>query len=143
MKRNIVFDIDSCMAEAIRYNPEKYIEELRNEFGEKFTDELIIDAHEYAHRIFPGFYALWQWLHQQDINIMVFSTGIKERNEELISKMVEKSFQTLNKEDRPHIKVFSRDDTIDTERIHPRENRKEYQSFWFGNQKEKTRRCSC
>ena len=135
MKLNIIFDIDSCMAQPLRFEAEKTIIETEKELSEEIVADLLMTAYEYEHLIYPGFYALWKWLYQKGINIKVFSTGIKERNVELIDKFAERSFRDISKEKRPEVKVFSRNDCIDTERLSEEESRKKYQSFWFGNLK--------
>lgn len=134
MKLNVIFDIDSCMAYAIKYEFKKGIKKVEEQLGKELADDLIIIAYEYPHCIFPGFYALWEWLHLQGAKIMVFSTGIKERNVELIEKFAKRSFRNIKEEDRPEIKVFSREDTFDTEKF-KHEDRHKYQSCWFGNLK--------
>lgn len=136
MKLNIIFDIDSCMADAIRDEFSKGIKKVEKQLGKELAKDLIITAYEYPHRIFPGFYALWEWLHRQGITIMVFSTGIKERNVELIEKFTKRSFRNLKKEEWPEIKIYSREDTFDTER-YDHDERQQYQSCWFGNLKKK------
>lgn len=135
MKLNIVFDIDSCLTEAIRLRFEEGIAKVEKQLGKEMADDLIITAYGYPHRIFPGFYALWEWLHKQGITIMIFSTGIKERNVEFVDKFAKRSFRNIKEEDRPEIKVFSRTDTFDTERYRNTGDRDKYQSCWFGNLK--------
>ncbi len=136
MKLNVIFDIDSCIAKAVRYNSKEEIEGVEDKLGKETTADLLLTAYDYPHFIFPGFYALWEWLYRQGANIMVFSTGIKERNVELIEKFAERSFRTIDKDKRPEVKVFSRDDCFDTEKFR-HEDRDQYQSCWFGNLKKK------
>lgn len=134
-KLNIIFDIDSCMAFALRFHEKETHSLAEKNLGKELSNDLLHTAYEYEHYIFPGFYELWLWLHKKGITIKVFSTGIKERNVELIDKISERTFRHIKKEDRPVVEVFSREDTFDTEKDRDEDDRYKYQSCWFGNLK--------
>ena len=73
------------------------------------------------------------------MKISVFSTGTSERNEELVPQIITRAFP--DPQGRPTIRVFSRKDTIDTERLRQRgeheKTRERLQGYWYGQLKKK------
>ncbi len=134
-KLHLVFDIDDCLATAIKYKykAEDELSHFKESLGND-GDDLLMTAYGYPHQIYPGFYALWQWLHQLGATITVFSSGIKERNVELTEQLKKRAFCDIPIDKQPQIKVFSQEDTFDTTRFGS-ERREEFQSVWFGNLK--------
>ncbi len=49
MKLNIIFDIDSCLAEAIRYDEKKNIRLVEENIGKELSDDLLHTAYNYSH----------------------------------------------------------------------------------------------
>ena len=92
MLGNFVFDIDGAMAIAVDYEPLIVAEKVKKEFGVLFYEEYCLEAYNYPHYIFPGYYALLKWLHGQGGKIFFFSSGIEERNVELAKKVMAKAF---------------------------------------------------
>lgn len=133
-KYNIVFDLDSVIVEPVDLLIEEKLQTVEDRFGKEFLDDHVHTACGYPHLVYPGFYALWQWLHGQKISIYVFSTGKTERNVEIVEKLAARAFRGF--EQIPEIKVYSRDDCIDT-RTMSREEGAKYQSYFYGNRKKK------
>jgi hypothetical protein len=136
MLGNFVFDIDST----ITIINDGYNEEERNKINKEYEDRLGVDflkrhsikAMGYTHNIFPGYYALFRWLHTLGANLIFFSSGVKERNVEFAANFMSVVF---GDENVPY-KVFSREDCIDTTHM-PQEIKGLYQPYRFGNRKKK------
>jgi hypothetical protein len=134
MLDNFVFDIDGAMAIAVDYQPEKEEKAVKDKFGDEFFKKHCLEALKYPHYIFPGYYALFEWLVNSGGKIFFFSSGIEGRNVELAEKMMKMSFG----ENVPEYKVFSRQHCIDTSSYSMQEEEKEkYQSFFYGQRKKK------
>jgi hypothetical protein len=134
MLDNFVFDIDGAMAIAVSYQPEKEEKAVKDKLGEEYFQKYCLEALKYPHYIFPGYYALFQWLNNSGGKIFFFSSGVEERNVELAAKMMKMSFG----EDIPEYKVFSRQHCIDTSSpFKYEENQEKYQSFFYGQRKKK------
>jgi len=134
MNRNIVFDIDGTIARAVSYQPEKVVEQVKAKFGTEFYKRHCIDAYNYPHFIRPGFYALFKWLYQNEAKLFFFSTGIEERNIELVDKLMQISFPDNYK--KVEYKVFSRQHCVNTNSGFNAMNH-EMQGLFFGNLKKK------
>lgn len=135
MKGNFVFDLDGTLTiVSASYRAAEEEKEIRDAFGDEFTDRHCIEAYGVPHYVLPGYYALFQWLHKQGATIMFFSSGIEERNVEFVHKAMERSLGEKAKE--LDIKVYSRQHCIDTSMM-SREEGKKYQSYYFGQRKKK------
>lgn len=130
---NFVFDIDGAMAVAVDYRQEEVEKEVKEKFGLAHFEKYCLTAMDYPHYIFPGYYALFQWLHQQGGRIIFFSSGVEKRNLELAKKMIKRSFG----ETKIDYQVFSRKHCVDTREGNREEAREKYQSYFFGNRKKK------
>jgi hypothetical protein len=113
-KFHIVFDLDNVIVEPLQFDADKIIEHATSVLGKAFIKDHLIIAYNFPHMVFPGFYGLWQWLDTLGVNIIIFSSGISERNHELVEKLIEKSFNKSSRQDRQIINVFSREHCIDT-----------------------------
>ncbi len=130
---NFVFDIDDTIV--VHFDPKDWEEntkEIVELYGEKFLNKHTVWAVKYPHFVFPGIPTLWKWLYSQGHRIAMFSSAVKERNEELANNMVKLIFQEKAEEVRPQIKVFSRTDCFDTSRL---KNYRDFQPVFFGNYK--------
>jgi hypothetical protein len=138
MKYNIIFDLDSVVTVPLQTKSEEEhnIAQAVRVFGKEMADDLTMTAYNYKHLIFPGVYALWEWLHTEGMNIIVFSSAIRERNEELVPKLVERAFRNWKKEDHPEVKIFSREHLVETTRM-IREEGEKYQPVFYGQCKKK------
>lgn len=98
----IVFDIDGVLAghEDLEDNEKLYF--LRK--------SALISAEKAEHQIFPGVIELMRYLYAQpNIQIAFFSGGKKERNEELVEKLLIKSLgEKRYKEIKPSLIILSR-----------------------------------
>lgn len=135
MLGNFVFDIDGTLAimqGAKQYERDKVI--IEEKFGAAFLEQHCIVAADYPHFVFPGFYALFQWIHAQGGKIFFFSAGLEARNVTFAAQIMERAFG----ENPPAYKVFSRKDCINTHDYYmPDEVRKSYQGFSYGQYKKK------
>ena len=130
---NFVFDIDDTLV--LHFDKKewkKQTEEVVELYGEKFLENHTVWAIDYPHFIFPGIPALWRWLYGMGHCIAMFSSAVKERNEELADNLAPIVFGDQAAVVRPRIKVFSRLDCFDT---YLTENQQEHQPIFFGNKK--------
>jgi hypothetical protein len=135
---NFVFDIDGAMAIAMT-SPDAIAKEeatIRERFGNEYFERHCLTAMNYPHYIFPGYYALFQWLHSLGGKIFYFSSGVEPRNVELAEKMMKIAFGE-NAAEITGYKVFSRQHCFDTERYSLQESQDLYQSFFYGQKKKK------
>ena len=135
MLGNFVFDIDGAMAIMIDSKAEKVEKEVRDKFGDVFWEKHCLMA-KYPHYIFPGYYALFKWLHINGGKIFFFSSGLEIRNVELAAKMMEKAFGEAVSE-VPY-KVFSRQHCVDTSSPYwapPNPEAEKYKTFFHGQRK--------
>jgi hypothetical protein len=133
---NFVFDIDGAIAIAATYQAEKIEAAVKAKLGDAYFAKHCLTACNYPHYIFPGYYALFKWLHQQGGKVYFFSSGVEERNVELVEKMMQMSFGDAFKS--IDYKVFSRQHCIDTTGFFKEdEMREKYQSFFYGQKKKK------
>ena len=132
----VVFDLDCVLVSDIcsvekRYNPE--IDEIRENIG----DESIIESCGYYFYLYNGWKELIKYVMElTDNNLIFFSSGARERNEDIIPKMLERVLGRDPMEYvRNNVKIFSRHHTIDTSRM-PTEEREKYQpAGMWGNKK--------
>jgi len=134
MLGNFVFDIDGAMAIAVDYEKEKVEKKVIEKLGQAYFEKHCLTALDYPHYIFPGYYALFRWLHAKGGKLFFFSSGIEARNLELAEKIIKRSFGDAA--DTIAYQVFSRKHCIDTRYI-PEEEIKKYQSFHYGQRKKK------
>lgn len=138
-QKRIVFDIDGTIAiEMGSYEPQERILPYRQDYGADFIERHTINA-IVPHLIYPGYYALLHWLDQQGWAIDFFSSGVEERNRELVDELMLRSFGT--ELSRISYRVFSRQHAIDTDELRLRSkdggSSDCYQSFWYGQRKKK------
>jgi hypothetical protein len=134
MAGNFVFDIDDTVTYAVTSSPKNAERSIRKQFGDEFYEKHCFKILKYPHYIFPGFYALFQWLHAKGGKIFFFSAGVKERNEEFADKVMHAAFG----ENPPVYRAFSRHHCIDTTSTFSREIlQAKFQSYSFGNYKKK------
>ncbi len=134
MIRNIVFDIDGAITVSSSYDKEQVEKEVKKNMGEEFFEKYCITAYNYPHYIFPGYYALFQWLHSVGAKIFFFSSGIEERNIDFAQKVTKRAFGDM--EIGIESRVFSRQHCIDTHSL-PDEDKEKYQSIFYGQRKKK------
>ena len=135
MPGNFVFDIDGTIAIVADYQAEEVEKSVKAKFGDEFFNEHCLTAYGYPHYIFPGYYALFKWLHSIGGKIFFFSSGIEERNVELADKIMKKSFGEAVSE--VEYRVFSRQHCVDTNDLPFNEAREKYQSYFWGKRKKK------
>ncbi len=134
MTGNFVFDIDDTVTYAVSSKPKNEERSVRKRFGNEFFKKHCFEILTYPHYIFPGFYALFRWLHENGGNIFFFSAGIKERNEKFADLVMHAAFG----DNPPVYRAYSRHHCIDTSSQSRREEIKaKYQSYSFGNYKKK------
>lgn len=93
--KRIVFDIDGTIATALgMYEPEKQLQPYIEDYGATFIEHHTISAMDVPHLIYPGYYALLRWLHQQEWAIDFFSSGVEQRNRELADELMRRCFGT-------------------------------------------------
>ncbi len=134
MVGNFVFDLDGAIVIALDYYIEATEADLKAKFDDDFINRHSVMALDFKHLVYPGYYALFQWLHNKGAKLFFFSSGIKERNTELVDNLMQKAFGENAK--NVDYKVFSRNDCVDTY-ILEEEDKKKYQSYFFGNYKKK------
>jgi len=134
MLGNFVFDIDHTIAVPHSYDVETKIKEAEDRYGVEFFKKHCIYACGYPHFLYPGYYELFQWLHSKGGKLLIFSTGIKQRNIEFIQKFMKNAFG--EKASDIECKIFSRDDCIDTTR-HRAVLDDKMQSYFYGQLKKK------
>ena len=136
----VVFDLDCvlvsdiCMVED-RYDPK--IEKILGNIGE----DSIVESCGYYFYLYNGWKELIKYVMElSDNNLIFFSSGARERNEDIIPKMLERVLGRDPMEYmRNNVKIFSRHHTIDTLRM-PDEERKKYQpAGMWGNKKKDLR----
>ncbi len=135
MLGNFVFDIDDTLTVSQSEKEHKVLEPLvRERLGDAFFDRHCLMPIDYPHYIFPGFYALFRWLHDKGGKIFFFSSGIEKRNTPFAAMMMERTFG----KNPPEYKVFSREHCIDTTNFsHSEEHAETYQSYIYGQRKKK------
>jgi len=113
-----VFDLDGNV---VLPNQGK-IENSDLAIAQKLLDEEDLPLHRITvlgdceHFVFPGFYALFRWLHAQGHEIHFFSSAIHERNAELVPKLLKNAFgEAHSQELLPRIKIASRPNLFDAE----------------------------
>ncbi|MEM7494844.1 MAG: hypothetical protein AAF471_01610 [Myxococcota bacterium] len=135
-------DIDLTLAKPLAsYDKENVVKQ----YGQAFVDRHLLTACERPHLLYAGTYELFQALWDQEIRIVIFSTGIQERNDELTDKIVRRAFPDRYDEVRPKIRVCSREHCVDTENMRRRceEECETYlprmRHFYWGNRKKDLR----
>jgi|GEM_PF-1723743 len=131
-----VFDLDDTIVSAVSSCVEDTLKKVEKELGKEFLDKFSFEVLGYTHLVYPGFYSLFRWLYQSGHNIYFFSSAIKERNEDLVHKLIKKTFPENFNKVMNKVKVFSRKDCIDTT-IMSSDEREKYQSFHYGQRKKK------
>ncbi|MBI4645027.1 MAG: hypothetical protein HY738_00140 [Bacteroidia bacterium] len=131
---NFVFDIDGAVAIVADYEKEKVEKDVKKKLGIKYFKKHCLVGYGYPHYIFPGYYALFKWLHSKGGKIIFFSSGIEERNIDIVDKIMKMSFGDSVSE--VEYKVFSRHHCIDTNLLTDRGAEK-YQSHFYGQRKKK------
>lgn len=138
-QKRIVFDIDGTIAIEMSYDSQARIQPYREDYGVAFIERHTITAMNYPHLIYPGYYALLRWLHQQGWAIDFFSSGVEERNRELVDELMVRSFGSESA--TIDYRVFSRQHAIDTDllRVRSEDGRGGdiYQSYFYGQRKKK------
>jgi hypothetical protein len=134
MTGNFVFDIDDTLTVAqSEKEHERLAPQVRELLGDEFYERHVIEPiAEYPHYIFPGFYALFQWLHSKGAKLFFFSSGVERRNIPFAQQFMEKAFG----DNPPEYKVFSREHCIDTTYLRD-EEKEVYQSYSYGQRKKK------
>jgi len=128
---NFIFDIDGTLGTVIEENFGEPLSKIEEDYGFDFVNEHKIEAYNFPYFIYPGTYAILQWLEEKG-NLFVFSSGIKARNEEFVSRLIQKSFPQRYEEVFAKIKIFSREDCINTEDFLDGDK---YQGFFSGHYK--------
>ncbi|MGD9973575.1 MAG: hypothetical protein AB7S77_10970 [Desulfatirhabdiaceae bacterium] len=138
MKYTLVFDLDDTVINVpSKYNLDGILGMAKAVLGEQRADELSLTVMDYTHLVYPGFYEVFRWLRRLDHAICFFSSGIEERNEDLVDKIIKRAFKDNAKAVMSDIKIFSRQHCLDTRRY---QNDDQYQPFHlFGNYKKKLR----
>lgn len=116
-RNNFVFDLDDTVAKALRFGAEKKLKAYEETLGESFVNNHMVNIMGYPHMVFPGFYEVFRWIIQRVDNLYFFSNALKERNEKLVKFLIEKSIMNIDKDLFDKIKIFSREDCIDIERM--------------------------
>lgn len=66
MPNTFVFDLDSTVVEPVRSFEEKTLfEHIDKILGEEFRKTMSIKILGYTHMVYPGFYALFNWIHDR------------------------------------------------------------------------------
>lgn len=139
-QKRIVLDIDGTIAINMgTFKPEEQLQTYRDEYGAAFIERHTITALNVPHLIYPGYYALLRWLHQQGWAIDFFSSGVEQRNRELVDELMQRSFGA-ELATVPY-RVFSRQHAIDTDALDLRSKDGDggniYQSHFYGQRKKK------
>jgi hypothetical protein len=137
MKYTIVFDIDDLLISVVyKDHLERILEQGRELMGEERMARLTVEVMDYPHLVFPGFYEMFLWLRALGHDIYFFSSGVEERNMELVPKLIQAAFGDEAETVMRDVRVFSRQHCFDTNTVFPREDRDRYMPFkWFGNYK--------
>ena len=134
MNANFVFDLDGAIAIGADYEREKTEKGIKEKFGIEYFTKHCLYVYNWPYYIFPGYYALFRWLHSKGERILFFSSGTEERNVELVDKLMKMSFGDSASE--IGYKIFSRHHCIDTAEMERVESDK-YQSCFLGQRKKK------
>eukprot|EP01041_Mallomonas_annulata_P009468 gene9468-19660_t len=109
---NVVFDLDRVLISNICLVEERYdFHELKN-----IGEDSVIESCGHYFYLYNGWKELIKYVMElSDNKLIFFSSGARERNERIIPKMLERVLER-NPTDyiRKHVKIFSRDHTIDT-----------------------------
>ena len=136
MSNIFVFDLDNTVVEPISYKKENLFKDIDKDLGSDFRESMTMEAVGYPHMLYPGFLALFRWIYNRGDLIYFFSTGIKERNVEIVPKLIKKAFGDTSEEVLKNVKIFSREDCIDTTNMGDKKDI--YQpKYFFGNYKKK------
>ena len=134
----LVFDLDDTVAVVIDYAVEEQLRAAEQTFGPTQFAELSLTAMQRIHLVYPGFYALFQWLIAQGCRLCFFSNAVEERNLELVQGLMRRAFGDRAPEVLQNVGIFSRQHCIDTTMLpHDQENRRRYQSLFYGQRKKK------
>ena len=139
MHGNFVFDIDGVVAIVLdmKSTRDETLDAIKRFYGEAFLERYRIDVIGYPHIVYPGYYALLQWIHSFGGRIMFFSSGVEERNVPLVDEIMRRSFG--DRVGEVDYKVFSRQHCVDTDRLEiiDPEAEKEMQGFFYGRLKKR------
>lgn len=133
MINNFVFDLDGAIVVAPSYKPQELEKNIKEKLGNDFFHKHYIVAYEIPYYIFPGYYALFQWLYSFGAKIFFFSSGIEARNTDLVNKIMKAAFG--EGVSGIEYKIFSRQHCIDTSKF--RGNEEEIESIFEGQRKKK------
>jgi hypothetical protein len=133
----IVFDLDDVIVCPLSYKPADTIKTVEAKLGKEFLENHKTKACGYTHLIFPYFGMLFEWLYSRNCKISFFSSGAKERNQELIPKLYRKFFPDSHQDLLKEVKIYSRDDCVNTDAIWDREKKEEFQPVFYGSRKKK------
>ena len=132
-KLTIVFDIDDTLAAHSSINDEEKLYVLRK--------SMIIFAAEREHQVLPGVIELMQMLFSKDyINLVFFSSGIKERNTEFVKELLIRSLgQDKYQEVEPLITILSKDNLTPGEENQANQMYLNFGLNWGNNKKDITK----
>lgn len=132
----IFFDLDSTVVHALDYDADRQIEIVRTHLGDEFFESVRTVAMKYVHLVLPGYFALFRHLRNHGVQIGFCSSGIRQRNEELVPQLLQKAFPNDHEEILPNVPIFSREDLFDTTKL-PDEEGDKYQVPFYGNYKKR------
>ncbi|MGM0418666.1 MAG: hypothetical protein ACQEQS_08090 [Thermodesulfobacteriota bacterium] len=136
MPNTFVFDLDSTVVEPISsYEEEKLFEDIDKILGEEFRKNMSIKILGYTHMVYPGFYALFKWIHDRGDRFFFFSTGTKERNAELVPELMKRAFPENHEKILSEVKIFSSEKCIDTR--YEKDGKKYQPHSFYGQLKKK------
>ena len=131
----VVFDLDYVLVSNIDSNYD--IDTIRENIG----DDSIIESCGYCFYLYNGWKELIKYVMElSDNQLIFFSSGARERNEDIIPKMLERVLgRDPTEYVRNNVKIFSRHHTIDTRRM-PDEESEKYQpvGMWGNTKKDLT-----
>jgi hypothetical protein len=139
MKNIFVFDLDDVVVKPIFTSDtrERIYQELDQYIGVEFRKKMSVDIMGYTHMIYPGFFTLFQWIHNRGDVFYFFSTGVKERNEKITKIIIKKTFNELAPKIIKQTKIFSREDCLDTTLLEDGRSSKYQPVSFYGNKKKK------
>eukprot|EP01041_Mallomonas_annulata_P008034 gene8034-16465_t len=123
----VVFDLDCVLISDIGLVSSK---DSINDLVKNIGEDSVIESCGYYFYLYNGWKELIKYVMKlSDNNLIFFSSGAMERNEDIIPKMLERVLERDSTEYiRKHVKIFSRHHTLDTSKM-PTVEREKFQPF--------------
>jgi len=112
-----IFDLDDTVLYALTHDEDRILARVDDVMRAEERQRLTVNGMGYQHLVFPGFYELFRWMLQNGARIGFYSSGVQQRNREVVAAMMQAALEQEAEAALAQIGVFSRDDCLDTTRL--------------------------